>query len=300
MNPTRPTSDSGTGFDPMSRVEIAGSFDGKRRRWPRLLVTIGIVGFALGVVWQMVVRDLVSSYLNLRKESQAAEDNAPIGYVGLNLRRSYNDRAAVFLSKKDGRTQLFAAKKGGGEPDEVYDVTEASIDLAALEGGFGRDSIPGIDYPMIETSQGARGKKLRKRQDVFSLDLEGGTRVYPRDLLEKIEMVNDRDGDTSFLVLYDRGRSKVLSFRRDVDGSPVSFGSTGYSRFKQPVLYDRKTRSVWALESDEFVCVAGPLKGRSLKSFRPVASTTWGSWLGQHPDTTVVVGNDRSKPIPSE
>jgi hypothetical protein len=113
-------------------------------------------------------------------------------------------------------------------------------------------------------------------------------------------MVNDRDGDDSLLIVYDRGRASVFSFRREVDGSTVSFGSTGYSRFKQPVLYDRKTKSVWALDDEEFRCVAGPWKGRSLTPFRRVAPTTWGAWFDRHPNTTIVVGNNRSKPIPSD
>lgn len=300
MDQPRPASDAQPGFDSESTIDSSPSTEAKLRpRW-RLLMAICIVGFAVGAVWYMVGSDLATQYSRWREESRAAEDNAPIGYLGLNLRRSYNDRAVVFLVKSDGRTTLFAAKKGGGEPDDVYDVTESSIDLSTLEGGFGRDSIPGIDYPIIETPQGDRGKNLRTRQAVFGLELDGGPRVYPRDLLEKIEMVNDRDGDISFLILYDRGRAKVFAFRREVDGATVSFGSTGYSRFKQPVLYDRKTKSVWALEKDEFLCVAGSLKGRSLKPFRRAVSTTWGAWLDQHPDTGVVVGNDRSKPIPSE
>ncbi|AGA28094.1 DUF3179 domain-containing (seleno)protein [Singulisphaera acidiphila] len=297
MNSPMPTSDSRTGSDSDSKssTDSAASPDRKRRR----LLTVGVVGLAIGGLWLLVGRNLATQYVRLREEARAAEDNVPIGYLGLNPRRSYNDRAAVFLSKKDGRTTLFAAKRSG-EPDDVYDVTEASIDLAALEGGFGRDSIPGIDYPIIEPPKGDRGKKLRARQEVFGLAFAGGPRVYPRDLLEKIEMVNDRDGDSSVLILYDRGRAKVFAFHRDVDGSPISFGSTGYSRSKQPVLYDRKTRSLWAFEADDFLCVAGPLKGQSLKPIQQVAATTWGDWLDRHPATTVVVGNDRAKPIPNE
>lgn len=270
------------------------------RRRLRPLVGIGIAGLALAAFWLLIGRNLAAQYQQFLEESRAAEDNVPIGYLGLNPRRSYNDRAAVFLVKQEGRTTLFAAKNGDGKPDDVYDVTEASIDMNALEGGFGRDSIPGIDYPILETSRGVRGKKLRMRQEVFGLELDGEPRAYPRDLLEKIEMVNDGHGKDALLIVYDRGRAVVSAFRREVDGATVSFGSTGYSRSKQPVLYDRKTRSVWALEGDAFLCVAGAWKGRSLLPFQRVEPTPWGDWLGRHPDTKVLVGNDRSQPIPIE
>lgn len=266
----------------------------------RIVLTVLGVALATGLVWQAVGRDMANQFGRWREESRAAEDNAPVGYLGLNYRRSYNDRAPVFFTKKDGRTTLFAAKRGGGEPDDVYDVTDASVDLSAFDGGFGRDSIPGIDYPIVETPQGARGKNLRTRQDVYGLELQNGPRAYPRDLLEKIETINDVDGDVPILIVYDRGRAKPFSFRRAVDGATVTFGTTGYSRFKQPVLYDRKTKSIWILENDAFLCVAGPSKGRSLEPFRPLTATTWDDWLGRHSKTTVVVGNDRSKPIPAE
>ena len=297
MSVPRPNSDNPSQADVGSSPRAVAT---PRDRRFRVLVSVGMVGLTLVILWLGIGRNLASQYQSYWEARQAAEDNAPIGYLGLNPRRSYNDRAVVFLSENEGRTTLFAAKRGGGEPDEVYDVTEASIDLATLEGGFGRDSIPGIDYPIIETAEGERGGRLRTRQDVFALGLGPVSRVYPRDLLEKIEMVNDRVGDAPLLIVYDRGRTTAFAFSRAVDGSVVSFGSTGYSRFKQPVLYDRKTRSLWVIENAELLCVAGSLKGRSLKPGPTLVTTTWGAWSGKNPNTTIVVGNDRSLPIPSE
>ena len=246
MNQPRPTSESQSGSDPDSKVDPSVPTGSKPRPRSRLLMTTCVAGLAVGVVWYMVGRDLVTQYSGWREESRAAEDNAPIGYLGLNLRRSYNDRAVVFLAKKDGRTTLFAAKNGGGEPDDVYDVTEASIDLSASKAASVATRYRASTTRSSKRPKATGEKTSRARQEVFGLELDSGARVYPRDLLEKIEMVNDRDGDVSFLILYDRGRAKVFAFDREVDGAPVSFGSTGYSRFKQPVLYDRKTRSVWA------------------------------------------------------
>jgi hypothetical protein len=130
----------------------------------------------------------------------------------------------------------------------------------------------------------------------FGVELSDGPRAYPRDLLEKIEMVNDRDGETPILVVFDRAQGAARAFRRE----GATFGTTGYSRLKSPVLYDRPSRSLWTFEGGEFVCVNGSAKGRKLEPHHPLSATSWGDWLSRFPKTSVVVGNDRGKPIPTE
>lgn len=266
----------------------------RSRRTTVLTILGGII--AASALWYIAGRDLPAEYQRWRAEARAAQDNQAVGYVGLNYRRSYNDRPLVFLTTKDGRTTLFAAKGEGGAPPAVYDVTDSAIDMNVLEGGFGRDSIPGIDYPLIENADGPRAQNLPDRRDVFGLELTAGARAYPRDLLEKIEVVNDRDGETSFVVIFDRSRAKAFAYRR----ADSSFGTTGYSRTRQPVLYDRKTGGLWVFEGDDFVCVNGPLKGTKLEPYRTPVLAAWSDWLAGHRGTQVVVGNDRKQPIPAE
>ena len=56
-----------------------------------------------------------------------------------------------------------------------YNITEAdpALDVKCLEGGFGRDSIPGIDYPIVEAPGSPKGYALRDRQTVFGVALDG-------------------------------------------------------------------------------------------------------------------------------
>ncbi len=266
----------------------------------KLTATLATLALGATLLWHLSGRRLWSEYQKWQVEVRATEDSVPIGYIGANYRRSYNDRAANFHFEKDGKKLLWAAG-GAGQTKEFYDVTEADFPVREVDGGFGRDSIPGIDYPILEKSDGEHARNLRSRQNVFGLNLDEGPRAYPEDLLSKIEVVNDRDGDTPFVVVYDRGRGRAYAFKRLVSGQVLSFGTTGYSLRRAPLLYDRKTKSLWQIfENGVFRCVNGPLKGTTLSPNRTAEPFQWDLWFSQNPMTTVLVGNDRSKPIPEE
>jgi hypothetical protein len=249
---------------------------------------------------------LWTQFRDYRKARQDAEDSAPVGYVGVHLRRSYHDRPAQFLSEQGGRKQLWVAK--GDDGKAVYqDVTDATIRVESLSGGFGRDSNPGIDYPIFERPDSTRGARLRGNQDLYGLELRGGPRAYPADLLKKIEVVNDNDGSALFAVVFDRSREAAKFYDRTLGGREVTFGTTGYaygtnsdpSRGK-PLLYDRRTKSLWLPEEDALVCVSGEFKGTRLPVFQESEATTWSAWRDDHPRTLILMGNDRGRPIPSE
>jgi hypothetical protein len=267
------------------------------------LATLAVLAFLALVPGRRAWRE----YQEFQESGRLAEDSVPIGYIGLNFRKSYNDRPPVFHFEKDGRKTLWAARGEEGRPDEFYDVTEAEFPVEALSGGFGRDSIPGVDYPIFEPPTSERGQRLRGRQAVFGVVLSDGPRAYPLDLLAKVELVNDRDGTTPFVVVYNRGGEAARAFERRIQGREVTFGTTGYTfpttpdgSSGKPLLYDRRTKSLWLPEDQALVCVGGELKGTSLPVWRPLEKTTWSEWVARYPKTRVLFGNDRSKPIPSE
>jgi hypothetical protein len=279
-------------------------------RWPRhlwfkALTALVALGLAAALLWGGG-RQLWDTYGEYRKTQQEAEDSAPVGYLGVHLRKSYNDRPAQFLHQREGRKLLWAAKGMAGAP-EFYDVTEAAIPVEALSGGFGNDSTPGIDYPVFERPDSDRGRRLRDRQRFYGLVLADGARAYPADLLKKIEVVNDRDGPTPFAIVFDRSRNAARFYDRRVDGRQVTFGTTGYAYGTtadpsqgKPLLYDRSSKSLWLPEDDALVCVNGPRKGTRLPVTKTPEETTWSDWRVRHSDTLILVGNDRSKPIPTE
>jgi len=266
----------------------------------KILLALALIATAGGFIWNYYGYKIWEEYQVMRSEVRASEDSTPVGYIGLNYRRSYNDRPLTFQIEKDGKKLLFAAKREDGAVDH-YDITEAdpALDVACLEGGFGRDSIPGIDYPVFETPGSPKGSTLRDRHTVFGVVLGGEARAYPRDLLKKIEVVNDRPGNTPVAAVYDRSRGVTLVYDRTLRDGVVTFGTTGYSCKDRPLLYDRRTNGLWLFRGDDLACVSGPHKGEALKPIaRPVAMS-WSDWRRGR-ESTVIVGNDRTKPIPVE
>ena len=229
--------------------------------------------------------------------------------MGVSLRRTYNDKPPRFLDTSDGRKRLWAAKGPDGQP-EFYDVTDAAFTVEKVSGGYGRDSIPGIDFPLFEGIDGPHAGRFHAGQEVWGLALPDGARAYPRDLLRKIEVVND-EAEIPFAIVFDRQHDTARFYDRRVEGRTVTFGTTGYAlgdsddpQKGRPLLYDRKTRSLWLPEEQGLDCVNGPLKGRRLPAaaFRPERSN-WGDWKARSPQTRVLVGSDRDdehKPIPGE
>lgn len=269
------------------------------RRSVIALVVIGLGGF---LFWKLVGADL---YEQIKEYQLAVEDrdlSAPVGYLGLNYRKEYNSRPPQFHFEEDGKKLLFASI-GDGETPEFYDVTEAQFDPMILQGGFGRDSIPGVDYPIVQAPDGEIAQNIGDRNEVVGVVLESGPRAYPMGALTKVEIVNDVDGETPIAIVYARGPDTVRIYRRDIDGTPVTLGTTGYATDeKVPLFYDRKTKSLWLEEPDgsALTCVNGEYVGTRLPAHKTLERLTWGEWVGQYPDTDVLVGNDRSQPIPEE
>jgi hypothetical protein len=267
----------------------------------KVLSALALLAIAGALIWNYYGYKIWDEFKVMRSEVRASEDSTPVGYVGLNYRRTYNDRPLAFVTEKDGKKLLFAAKREDGTVDH-YDITEAdpALDVNCLEGGFGRDSIPGIDYPVVEAPGSPKGYTLRDRQPVFGVALGGEARAYPKDLLEKIEVVNDRPGGTPVAAVYDRGRGAALVYDRTLRDGVVTFGTTGYSCKNQPLLYDRKTNGLWLPRGDDLACLSGPHKGELLQPIARPVTTSWSDWLGRNRKTTVIVGNDRAKAIPTE
>jgi len=281
-----------------------------RKGWRTTAARAGVLTLALGLLWWFG-RPLWNTVRDYRQISQEAEGSAPVGYVGVNLRRTYFDKPTRFLDTSAGRKRLWAAKGADGQP-EYYDVTDAAFEVDRAAGGFGRDSIPGIDYPLFEPSGSPTAGKLHPGQAVYGVALRDGPRAYPRDLLRKIEVVNDEGDGTAFAIVFDRRGDQAWFYSRQMDNRAITFGTTGYAigstddpKDGTPLLYDRKSLSLWIPEKEALVCVNGSLKGTRLPAAPGLApeATTWSAWTSKEPGTKVLIGSDREgdrKPIPGE
>ncbi len=150
------------------------------------------------------------------------------------------------------------------------------------------DAIAPIDAPDYETVAAA---DWLNDDDVIVgyVDPEGGAWAYPTRILNSREIVNDELGGQPVLISYCPLCGSGVVYDRLVDGQELSFSNTSALLDNDMVMVDRETGSYWWQVAGS--AVVGPLTESLLV---PLASqtTTWGSWVEQFPDTSVIVRPD--------
>ena len=76
-------------------------------------------------------------------------------------------------------------------------------------------------------------------------------------------------------------------YSTEINGENTEFGTSGMLYRSNKLMYDRATETLW----NQFigVPVVGPLAGSGIRlEVLPNVLTTWGEWLSEHPDTTVI------------
>ena len=76
-------------------------------------------------------------------------------------------------------------------------------------------------------------------------------------------------------------------YSTDINGETTEFGTSGMLYRSNKLMYDRATETLWHQFRGE--PVVGPLAGSGIRlEVLPNVLTTWGEWLAEHPDTTVI------------
>jgi len=153
-----------------------------------------------------------------------------------------------------------------------------------VSGGPGKGGIPAIDEPKF-VSVSEADEWLEDREPVIELELEGEARAYPLQILIWHEIVNDAVGGRPVAVTFCPLCNTALVFDRRVDGRLLDFGTTGYLRNSDLVMYDRQTESWWQQFGGE--AVIGELAGKELEQV-PAAVVAWSDFEAQHPDGRVL------------
>lgn len=154
-------------------------------------------------------------------------------------------------------------------------------------GGVRVDGIPSLDNPdLIE----AKDASYMVDDDlVFGVEINGDVRAYPLRIMGWHEMFNETIGGVPVALAYCTLCGAGILFETQIEGrdKPLVFGSSGFLFRSNKLMFDRATDSLWNQFTGE--PVSGPLlkSGIQLK-IRPVAITSWGKWLSQHPTTKVL------------
>ena len=76
-------------------------------------------------------------------------------------------------------------------------------------------------------------------------------------------------------------------YSTEINGQTTEFGTSGMLFRSNKLMYDRVTETLWHQFLGE--PVVGPLANSGIRlEVIPNVLTTWGEWLAQHPDTTVI------------
>ncbi|PIV33627.1 MAG: hypothetical protein COS34_06710 [Lysobacterales bacterium CG02_land_8_20_14_3_00_62_12] len=167
---------------------------------------------------------------------------------------------------------------------QVTTAADADVPLEQIHQGCpARDCIPAIDDPQFLPA--AKADRLAADDLVIGIAIAGAVRAYPTFILDHHEIVNDTVAGTPVAITWCPLCGSGLAFERVLDGKPVQFGVSGLLHESDLVMYDRASNSLWQQVSA--TAIAGPRRGQKLARF-PVTMTTWGEWLGAHPDTQVL------------
>jgi hypothetical protein len=185
------------------------------------------------------------------------------------------------------------ASDAGEAPVEIpFDTSEWDTDFsnhsAPLEefvgGGPPKDGIASIDDPRFVSVEEA-DEFLDAREPVAVVELAREVRAYPLQILTWHEIVNDEIAGEPVAVTYCPLCNSTVAFRREVEGEPVEFGTTGMLRNSDLVMYDRKTESWWQQITAE--AVVGELTGERLDVL-PSQILSWEELQRLHPEAAVL------------
>ena len=128
-----------------------------------------------------------------------------------------------------------------------------------------------------------KDKRLKGKDLVLGIDVDGQTKAYPFGALEEQPSVNDSFVGRDVLVFFEDTTGTALVYDRRV----LTFREEGEDSGAQTILVDNETGSRWLAFTG--MAVDGELKGKSLERI-PSHLSFWFAWKDWNPDTEVYTG----------
>jgi len=151
-----------------------------------------------------------------------------------------------------------------GTPEELWphtDFTRFAVPLHEFEpGGPPKDGIPPIDKPRFASADTVDW--LASDAPVIVVQLADTARAYPLEILVWHEIVNDTLAGVPIVVTFCPLCNAALVFDRRVNGETLDFGTTGWLRMSDLVMYDRLSESWW--QQFTGAAVVGKMTGAQL------------------------------------
>ena len=153
-----------------------------------------------------------------------------------------------------------------------------------VPGGPVRDDIRPLDSPNFTTLAEA-DDWLDELEPVIAFELDGDVRAYPLQVLVWHEIVNDKVAGVPVTVTYCPLCNSAIVFDRRVNGRVYDFGTSGFLRNFDLIMWDRQTESWWQQFSGK--AIVGELTGEELKLL-PATIVSWKDFRDANPNGMVL------------
>lgn len=290
----------------MDPLQSQGNGPGHGRPPGRNAVVPGLA--LLGIVALMGFIGAVVPYLwgesgLLLRDWDRANHQIPMAFVDIHPIPSFARKPDDWVRTDGDDILLWSGWSHDAGEHRWFRLGSGHLDVGRLQEPMGRDVVRAIDRAIVESQGGSHWSAMPPSAECVCLDIEGVSTAYPLKLLEKVEVVNDLIAERPVLVVHtpfvDRDEA-VHVYDPLHQGHRFTLGLTGYFSAGAPLLYDRGTESFWLAEIDGLYAVAGRLRGERLPALAPTELVSWRDWAGRHPRGRLVVGADRSLPLPPE
>ncbi len=122
--------------------------------------------------------------------------------------------------------------------------------------------------------------RLKPKAMVLGLDVEGASKAFPLDALQRVRVVNDVLGGKPVLIVHQPTSDTTTAFIARSGGKTLTFEAADA---EASVLIDRETGSRWNAYG---TCVSGRLKGSTLEAL-VLEPEYWFAWSEFHRATAV-------------
>lgn len=187
----------------------------------------------------------------------------------------------------------YATRVGGQKPKEATPeereaktASRARITAPGLEtaGNFLRDyDIDPYEFYKINNADTFgtpfSDQRLPAKANVIGVEVGSLAKAYPRELVEKLQLINDKLGEERLLVVRDPGSGKIRIFKRHVPAlkKVLEF------ELSEGKLVDKQTATAWGFDGKS---LEGKLKAQNVKLEELVGVPSfWFAWLAFHPQT---------------
>ncbi len=173
---------------------------------------------------------------------------------------------------------------GSGAPVAAEDTSEWLISTDfVFDGGPGVDGIPALENPNFQSASTIL--TVSASDLAFAVKHNGGIKIYPQDIMDWHEIVNDGPEDNPFVLSYCPLTGSAIAWLGSATDENATFGVSGLLYNNNLLLYDRQSGSLWSQMYE--TSVNGPRIGE-LPQRVPLIEAEFGTLRDMYPDAMVM------------